>query len=240
MTDIVSSPNSPWIGSDGIWRDEKLSEGLVHGVTTKPLGDMLFAAARAAALDKVGLAGWPLFLLKQVHGTGIVSVTPSTPAEPWPQGDGLTTNAPGLCLGVFVADCLPLFLWAPSARAAGVFHAGWRGIAAGMPREAVSAMVGLYGARPGELEASLGPRIGPCCCRVGPETAAQFRSSSVAQRQGQPHLDLAAEVSAQLLESGVFAGSIADCGACTSCGECFFSYRRDRAAGRMMAFLCLP
>jgi len=232
---------SSWVPGRDFFRDERFAAaGLLAGVTTRALGDMKSAAARAAALDQAGLGGRSAFFLKQVHSTGIVPVGRDSRPEPVPEGDGLITDLSGPVLGVFVADCAPLFLWSAGGRAAGLFHVGWRG-SLGMPRQAVAALVRRYGLKPGELEASLGPHIGSCCYRVGPETATRFEPRSLARRGGELFLDLTAQVKAQLVEAGVREEAFEASPACTSCqGERFFSFRREKQDSRMMAFLALP
>ena len=46
--------------------------------------------------------------------------------------DGLVTDEPGVALTIFSADCTPVLLFDPVARAIGAAHAGWRGTAAGI------------------------------------------------------------------------------------------------------------
>lgn len=41
--------------------------------------------------------------------------------------DGLITNVPGLILGTFYADCVPLLFVDPVHHAIGCSHSGWRG-----------------------------------------------------------------------------------------------------------------
>jgi len=207
-------------------------------VTCRALGNMKDEAPRRAAFQSAKLVGCPEFYLRQVHGTGIVSVEGTVPPAAPPEADGWITAVPGPVLCVFVADCMPLFLWEKSGKAVGIFHVGWRGLAAGMPRKAVAAFGESYGVRPGDLTAYVGPHIGKCCYRVGPETAAQFRPESLIRRDDAVSLDLGKEAAHQLRESGL--GQIVLAGDCTACEtDRFFSYRREKAGGRMLAFITL-
>ena len=54
--------------------------------------------------------------------------------------DGLVTDEPGVALTIFSADCTPVLLFDPVARAIGAAHAGWRGTAAGIAARTVEAM----------------------------------------------------------------------------------------------------
>ena len=48
------------------------------------------------------------------------------------RGDGLMTDVPGVLLGIQTADCVPVMVVDVKRRVVGVFHAGWRGTAAGI------------------------------------------------------------------------------------------------------------
>ena len=113
-----------------------------------------------------------------MHGTTVVRVRagddPAALART--DADGLCTDAPGVVLGVFVADCIPALLVDPRTGACAAVHAGWRGTVAGVLPAAVRALGAEFGARPGDLRVALGPAIGPCCFEVGPEVVAAFEA----------------------------------------------------------------
>ena len=90
--------------------------------------------------------------------------------------DGLITDEPGVALAVFSADCTPILLYDP-AGAVGAVHAGWRGTAAGIVKNAVEAMIREFGTDPAALRAAIGPCIGPCCFETGPEVPEAMRSA---------------------------------------------------------------
>ena len=83
--------------------------------------------------------------------------------------DGLITDEPGVVLAVFSADCAPVLLYDPVRRAVGAVHAGWRGTAAGIVRNAAKQMRSEFGCEPQNLRAAVGPCIGSCCFETGPE-----------------------------------------------------------------------
>jgi polyphenol oxidase len=142
---------------------------------------------------------------RQVHGTRVV-----VDAQGIEEADGQATTARGVAAIVLVADCLPIAL--AGRDAAGMVHAGWRGLAGGV----VEAGVAVTGA----VAAAIGPGIGACCYEVGDEVRAVFGTT-------EPTLDLKAVARARLEAAGV--REIHDCGLCTACdAERFFSHRRDR------------
>jgi polyphenol oxidase len=198
-------------------------------------------AARRAAYEAAGVGERPAFFLSQVHGTEIVAVAKPEPPDQAPKADGFLTALPGIILNVFVADCLPIFVWERTGKAVGVFHAGWRGVAKGMPREAVASFKRHFGIPASDLLVDVGPHIRECCFRVGPETAKEFPAESVLSKDGGLYVDLALETRRQLLEAGVASVKTRPVlRQCTSCeSDRFFSFRRDKTDARMMAFISL-
>lgn len=72
------------------------------------------------------------------------------------------------------ADCLPVLLADVRRRAVAAIHAGWRGALAGIIEKTVGEMVRLFGSRPGDLIAAIGPSIRACCYEVGDEVENAF------------------------------------------------------------------
>ena len=106
-------------------------------------------------------------LTRQTHSDIIRVVTKSDcqglDHHTYPECDGLITNAPGLALVVFTADCTPILLHDPVTGAVGAVHAGWRGTAADIAGKAVRAMSDAFGCDPANIRAAIGPNIGGCC-----------------------------------------------------------------------------
>jgi polyphenol oxidase len=117
---------------------------------------------------------WPLITLRQVHSDIIHHV--SRLMETHLAGDGLVTETPGLLLAVQTADCLPVILVDKKRRAAGVFHAGWRGTVKRILEKGVGEMRRYFGTEPRDIEAAIGPGIHACCYQVGEEVRTKFES----------------------------------------------------------------
>jgi YfiH family protein len=85
--------------------------------------------------------------------------------------DGYVTNKKGITLGVKTADCVPILLEGRSDNgeiiAVGAVHAGWRGTVGGIQKVAVEKLVSLYGVKPRNIYACIGPCIHKCCFEVG-------------------------------------------------------------------------
>jgi len=166
--------------------------------------------------------------------------------------DGLVTDAPGVCLATFHADCAPVFLLDPRRGCAGLAHSGWRGTALGIGREAVAAMVREYGSRPQDILAAVGPCVCQLCYEVGSDVAEAMKPGYPASAwprlfrpsgggEGKLLLDLREACRLTLAQAGVPERNIAVSGLCTSCrGDLFFSHRASKGRrGNMAAFIML-
>lgn len=164
----------------------------------------------------LGLGGRHFMIAQQIHGAGVAAVR-SESRSPFPEVDALITNDPRVCLGIYVADCGPIYLVDPERRAIGCIHSGRKGTEREIVRATVNAMVAHYGCVPSRMVAQLGPCIRP------------------------PHydVDFAPEIIRQLEQAGV--GSVHDCGTCTAANPSrYYSYRRELGkTGRMLALIAL-
>jgi YfiH family protein len=170
---------------------------LVHGFSTRPGGASVVYGGKSLNLgftkddsrDHVeknrhkllvalgatdGRMTWPLVGLRQIH-SDVIHLVESPVADPL-VGDGLITNRPGIALAVMTADCLPVMLVDKKNRAAGVFHAGWRGTVQRIAEKGLGAMRRHFDSMPQEVEAVVGPGIGGCCYEVGEELKSKFES----------------------------------------------------------------
>lgn len=176
-------------------------------------------AALAPWLDgtaAVVAPGRGLITAEQTHGKDVAVVTAQEGSVP--MVDGLLTARRDRVLAIAVADCCPVWLWAPDGSAIAVVHAGRMGTEAGIAVAAAD----LLARQSGHPVASLGAFLGPC---IRP-----------------PHyeVDIPALLHAQLAASGVC--DIRDCGLDTALdlGR-FYSYRTEKGhTGRMIAFGWLP
>ena len=114
----------------------------------------------------------------------------------------------------------------------------------------IGTMREVYGSRPEDMVAAVGPSIGSCCYTVGEEVrsgfGSQFGYADALFRttgDGQMRLDLWEANRRQLLDAGVRAESITVMGECTACtssrGERkYFSHRAEHGfTGRMMSVI---
>lgn len=194
-----------------------------------------------AALDLPAEPVW----LEQVHGVEVHMAGQGARgvdvSDPRPVADAAVTRAADVVLAVQVADCLPVLFASADGLVLGAAHAGWRGLAAGVLEATVAAMQ----SDPAGLHAWLGPCIGPAHFEVGEEVRDAFLRAGDATEafnlnpRGRWQCDLPAIARQRLERLGV--RSISGGEHCTVADPVrFFSHRRDRQTGRMVALLWRP
>ena len=192
----------------------------------------------ARALRGVGVT-LPIATVRQVHGIDVATADGAQGVE----ADAIVTARRGIAVGIVTADCVPALLLAPQAGAVAAVHAGWRGAAAGVLEAALARLRHDFGAEPAEVEAVLGPAIGPCCYRVGPEVEAAFvartgDTTAPAWHREEGRLVLDLRLAARLLLEAAGVRTAQAVGPCTACTPALASYRRDGAgAGRQLSFI---
>ena len=117
-----------------------------------------------------------LVIAKQVHGAKALSVTKPWSIDNAPEADALVTAERGIGLGILTADCAPVLFADKKARIIGAAHAGWKGAVGGILEATVAEMKKL-GAKPENIEAAIGPCIGPHSYEV----KADFKEPFLAQ-----------------------------------------------------------
>jgi len=193
-------------------------------------GDMKFEKGkrnqnREAFLSAIGLEGRHYVGVELAHSKKAVFVGSGGPG-PGSKADGLFTEDRRLCLGVTVADCMPIWFLDRSSGAFGVLHSGWKGT--GICLEALTSLKAM-GTKPEDFAFILGPCIGSCCYEVPPERAVQFMDSFGADaaicREGRWFLDMQGANRKILGEAGV--NEVVSVELCTACDLRMGSLRRQ-------------
>jgi YfiH family protein len=119
-----------------------------------------------------------LFDVWQVHGVEVACAdAPRPPEQAHQRADAILTDRPGVTLFMRFADCTPVFLYDPVRKVIGLAHAGWQGTVQGTAVRAVEVMRSVYGSRPEDLLAGIGPSIGPHHYEVGPDVIVAVRGA---------------------------------------------------------------
>ena len=178
--------------------------------------------------------------LQQVHGATVARIDDDGALDP---ADAAIALQPGRVCVVSIADCMPVLFADREARAVGVAHAGWRGLAAGILQQTAAAMRARLGDADRELLAYLGPAIGPQHFEVGPEVLSAMterlpRAAEAFRPSGRHKylcdlFALARQALAQVGITRVYGGAHCTYGDATR----FYSYRRDKVTGRHAALI---
>ncbi|MBN1289862.1 MAG: laccase domain-containing protein [Actinobacteria bacterium] len=195
---------------------------------------------RKTVSDAVGIPVSNWTLCRQVHGCRVHVVEQfdigrgaHDHESGIPRTDGLISGLSGTLVGVLTADCIPVIFVAGRKRVCAAVHAGWRGVLAGVLPEAFKKIRMRSGEDAGGIDIYIGPHIRACCFEVGKELGGLFEDSigeeAVDRCYGNvDHVDLESAIIVQMKRMGVSNGNIHMAKQCTSCGDDYFSHRRDR------------
>jgi YfiH family protein len=209
--------------------------------------DASVAANWARFLEATGV---PVVRLHQVHGHRVVRIggLDVLPASPVHEADACWTTEAHVGCAVQVADCLPVLMAVPGGVAAA--HAGWRGLAAGVLENTLDALCAGAGCRTDQVQAWLGPCIGPGRFEVGADVLRAFgcdpHAAPTAACGGTAGFRFRATSPGKWLANlpglagdRLQAAGVKDISGGEWCtfddASRFFSFRRDGVTGRMVA-----
>ena len=212
-------------------------ENLVHGFSTKGLGDMRFNIpgnekhrskfAKALGVSKYFVAA------EQVHKNKIAEVGVKDPGIMVSGVDGLVTTKPGVSLLIRVADCLPILAFDPNKQIVGIAHAGWWGTVAKVAEDLIRTFVKM-GSQPNQIIAGFGPAIEVCHYevsegRVAKVVAAGLENALLKSVSGKTFFDLKLANLNQLVSVGILKNNIdMSLKVCTYENPDFYSWRREK------------
>lgn len=139
--------------------------------------------------------------------------------------DTLLTNQRGVGLMIQHADCQPVLLFDPVQEVIGAVHCGWRGSVQQILQKSVAGMASEYGSKPENIQAIIGPSLGPCCGEFKNykvELPEEFYPFMVQNN----YFDFWNISRHQLELAGLLPVNISAVEICTACSADYFSYRR--------------
>jgi YfiH family protein len=158
--------------------------------------------------------------------------------------DALYTHESNLALGIYHADCVPVFIYIPSKKVVAVIHAGKEGTLSEITFKTVMEMMKKYNVTGEEIYAFLGPSLTFGHRIITEEEAHHILETYPSLYYGVKggddtyFLDLPFINFMQLRNLGVPSTQIDVFDDCTyENADDFFSYARDKATGRMMSFI---
>ena len=220
-----------WLIKDDLFYDEKFPYR--NFVSIKKHGNLKDDNNRRNFCEKNGINFGALITAEQVHDKKIAVVNGGSKGQRISLCDGLITQEADLPLGIFTADCMPIFFGSRKKKLAGIIHAGWKGLLNGIVEDAVSVLRNRFQADPGDIVVSIGPHIQKCCYKVSEDIKRLFGVVSL-----ETTLDLSGIAVKKLSQLGVKEISVnPHCSCCEP--ELFFSYRRGDAENRMLSLVMI-
>lgn len=186
----------------------------------------------------------------QTHTTNVAVVKEEDKGKQFMETDGLVTDVPGICLVTFYADCVPLYFVDPVRKVIGLSHSGWRGTARKMGKVTVEKMREVYGCKPEDILAAVGPSICQDCYEVSEDVTDRFQEVFreelwpklfFKKENGKYQLNLWEANRQVLLEAGILEQHMALTNLCTHCNsDILFSHRAvGGKRGNLSAFLAI-
>lgn len=223
--------------ASGIFHVEFFGPGVIAAFSGRNYDNL----KREEFLTKLKLDSSRLVMVKQVHGSTVLTVKAQDPSLLDVPADGLITKAEDLALGIRTADCVPVFFWDPVRKVAGIAHGGWRGVKDGLMSRMLNVFERDFGTDLKDLKIVFGPSIRKCCYEVGKEFLGYFPGFYHAKDANKGYLDLIAVLRGRFIKRGVLAQGIYDTGLCTVCeNKKFFSYRAEKnTQQRILSVICI-
>lgn len=174
--------------------------------------------------------------LKQVHGNRAVIVHGNS--RRIEQADALATNQQGLTLTIRFADCQNFIVYDPAKNVLCLIHAGWRGLAAGVIKEAFALLKSEWSIDPKDAYVVAGPSL---CTKCAEFTDPLTEAPNLAAFAEGKNIDLVRAADDELTLLGVPKENYERLSGCTCCSpEEYWTYRGgDREAVKAGKINCL-
>lgn len=204
-------------------------------------------ANRNLSLELMRCSPDSVFDVWQVHSADVVCThAPRPDGESLQQADIILTDKADLTLYMRFADCVPIMVHDPRMGIIGVAHAGWAGTLRGVATNTIQAMQENYGSNPADIQAFIGPSIGPDHYEIGPDVIVQVlekfgddAEQLLESHSGRIHFDL--WKANEFLFKRASVEKIEVAGICTACNtNDWFSHRAEKGrTGRFGALITL-
>jgi len=205
---------------------------------------------RKALYKALNISSHQIIEAQQIHSARILKLTEDN-TKMWigqviTGVDGFVTNQTDVSLILRVADCVPVVIFDPEHLVLGIFHAGWKGTVKRIVAKTLEVMIQAYQSNPKDIQAGIGPSIGPDHYEVGEDVIQQVTvsfqndaNSLLIKQNGSTKLDLWSANQLILEEAGVTRIQCAKI--CTACNtQEWYSHRKENGkTGRFGAAIAL-
>lgn len=158
--------------------------------------------------------------------------------------DAVVTKRKNILIGVLVADCVPILMYDKSKEVIGAVHAGWRGTARYITKNAIRTMQKRFGSSVTDISIAIGPSIRGCSYEVDEEVKAEVEKATgkgdyFMRQEDKYFIDLSSANKIQSLSVGIPENNIWQSDECTFCNpQKYYSYRFSKGStGRQGGFI---
>lgn len=152
----------------------QFEKDIIALTTTKAMGNMAFQVGnnkaevirnRQQLLEDLDIDKNHLVFVHQSHSDRLEKVDDSylgkgaNSFETGPDCDALYTTTPGIALGIFHADCVPIFLYSKKDHLIAIIHAGYKGTLKEIAKKSVRKIVTNERIDPNNIHAYIGPSL---------------------------------------------------------------------------------
>ena len=157
--------------------------------------------------------------------------------------DALYTKDKRIALGIFHADCVPLFFYVPSLKIVGIIHAGFKGTLKHIAYKSMMTLMEKEGITPNDIYVYIGPARGVQSFIVNEDNVKEIIESkcidSLKNVNGEEHFDAIKSNTLDLQKAGISLTHILSSNIDTTENENCFSAYKKTPLGRMMSVIKL-
>ncbi len=192
---------------------------------------------RTAFLESLDIPSDKLAFQEQIHSDIIRYVEkPGFVGE----SDALITDVKNLAIGVFSADCTPIFLYDPEKSVAAAVHSGWKGTEKKILEKTIARLKDDFGVNSAELRVFIGPTISRKRYPVDADVAKKFDEKYYYYDEIKYHLDVKQINYDLLIANGVNEKKVDVSPLCTYENNFLHSYRRaGKVSGRALGVIMI-
>ena len=188
-------------------------------------------------LGALGIPKERLAFQEQIHGDTVTIVD-----KPGFVGksDALITSEPNLAIGVFSADCDPIFIYDSVNNVIAAVHSGWKGTEKRILEKTIKTIKSKFKSNPKDMVAFIGPAISQKRYLVDEDVAKKFDKKYYYFDEIKYHLDVTKINYDMLLSAGLSEENIDVSQLCSYENKFLFSYRREgKTSGRALGVIMI-
>jgi YfiH family protein len=149
-----------------------------------------------------------IHFLNQVHGEKIIPISSPEGSEQFAagEGDAMISAAPGSCLVIRTADCIPIMMFDPAQKCIAAVHSGWRSTEMNITGKTIKLMCDNYNCTASNIYTIILPGIKADSYEVSADVAEKFPGHFTI-KDGRYYLSLQSSIIQSIKEAGSTKGA---------------------------------